>query len=471
MGFLLKMRILLINPPLLARFRDYLVPPLGIAHIAATVRAEHETRIIDLNVERRSRAALLREVGRFDPDLVGMSVTTPTWAFLAQLAGEIKQICRAVVVCGGNHVSALPEHVLSTSAIDYVFVGEAEDSFRRFVGELDAGRSGVDVPGVGYRKADGSVHVNPVGPLVEDLDRLPLPAWDLLPMERYRGRLRGYASTLFTRGCPYSCTYCAAHLVHGKRVRRRSVDHIIDELRLLEERYGVSFVSVVDDCSTVDRELVAAFCEAKLSAALGMEFWCNTRVDLVDPELLGLMKRAGFAVISYGVESANDDTLSRIHKQTTADCTRQAVRWTREAGIIPEGFLMVNFPGETEAEMQRTIDFAFELERPVFETTAVTPYPGTEYYRYCEDRGPIDLEGADDFRKFWMVDEVVVDNGVVSPTRVRKLMGRARRRMFSRLLFYRVAARYFLRGARPKLGDVGNYLSYLPRLARELVKR
>jgi radical SAM superfamily enzyme YgiQ (UPF0313 family) len=465
-----RMKILLISPPLLARFRSYPVPPLGVAHLAAAVAARHETRIIDLNIEPRSERRLLAEIARFAPDVVGMSAATPTYPHLLRLAGRIQEAVRARIVFGGSHVTALPRAAMRRPEIDFVLRGEADASFPAFADAFSPGRAAYDVPGLAYRDAAGAVVENPCGPLVDDLDSLPFPAFDLLPMRRYRGRLRAFASTLLSRGCPFGCTYCAAHLTHGRRVRRRGLDHVMGELALLERRHGVAFLAIFDDTFTADRDFAAAFCERKLRESLRLEFWCNTRVGLVDPELLALMKRAGCAVISYGLESGSDETLRAIRKGTTVEQAREAVALTREAGIIPEGFLMLNFPGETEAEMRRTIRLAFELELPFFEIVSATPYPGTEYARECAEKGLLPDDACADFGRYWVVDDVVVDHGLVAPRRVRRLMAKARRRMILRPLFWKTMLGYFLRGARPALADVAYYLGYVPRLLREIFR-
>jgi radical SAM superfamily enzyme YgiQ (UPF0313 family) len=464
------MKVLLINPPLLSRFRSYPVPPLGIAHLASSIRDRHETRIMDLNVEPRSKKAILREIKRFAPQIIGMSSTTPTYYYLKELAGEIKKRTDAKIVFGGNHSTALPREVVKCESIDFVIKGEADRSFSEFLTEYESGSAKYSTPGLYYKNARGEIIANPVGPLIEDLNSLPLPAWDLLPMNRYRGRLRYFFSTMFSRGCPFSCTYCAAHLTHGKKVRRRSLDHIMEELRTLESKYAVSFLVIFDDTFTSDRDFVIAFCKRKIAESIEMEFWCNTRVNLVDRELLQLMKRAGCAVISYGVESNSDQTLKEIKKGTTVEQAREAVALTREAGIIPEGFIMVNFPGETEEDMNRTIDFAFELKLPFFEVASAIPYPGTEYALSCRQNGLIPVHSEIDFSRYWVVDDVVVDNGSVQPERVRSLMARARRRMIFRPIFWRVVLRYFLLGARPVLADLPYYLAYLPRLALEFIR-
>lgn len=463
------MKILLVNPPLLARFRSYPVPPLGIAHLAASIAGRHRVRIIDLNATPMSPRRLVREVVGFAPDLVGMSAATPTYPYLVRLAEEIKRAIDAPIVFGGNHVTALPSEVMGRPEIDFAVRGEADASFPAFVDAFEPGRADYATPGLSYRTRDGAVVENPCDPLVEDLDSLPYPAFDLLPMRRYRGRLRYFFSTLLTRGCPFRCTYCAAHLTHGRRVRRRGLDHVMGELALLERRWGVTFLAIFDDTFTADRDRVMAFCERKLSESLRFEFWCNTRVNLVDAEMLALMRRAGCAVVSYGLESGSDETLRAVGKGTRVEEAAEAVALTRAAGIIPEGSVMVNFPGETEEAMRRSVDLAFELRLPFFEVASAIPYPGTEYARQLSEKGLLPAGAGADYGRYWVVDDVAVDHGLVPPARVRRLMARARRRMILRPLFWKVVFGYFFRGARPVLADVAYYLGYVPRLLREMI--
>jgi len=464
-----QMKVVLINSPMLKQYMRYPGSPLGVAYLASAVRDGNEIKVIDLNVEPQPLPRLLKTLKEINPDLIGMSATTPAFSYMAGLARSIKEEIGRPVVFGGNHVTALPEHSMSFPGIDFVIVKEGERSFKRLLQEYDPGRDDYSIPGLYYKTREGEVRSTAADPPIEPLDDLPYAAWDLLPMKRYRTRFRNFANFMFSRGCPYSCVYCASHLTHGKKIRRRSIGHVLGEIKLLENDYNLDFLAIWDDVLTLDREYLLEFCDRKLSEGLKVEMWGNTRVDKVDPELLGQMKKAGFTILTFGIETGNRSTLEFIKKGTTLDQTRRAVEWTREAGIIPHGFLMVNFPDETEADIKRTIDFAFELDIPLFDIWSAIPYPSTKYETICRDRGLLSPEPPEDFSNYWFVEDVV-ENGTVPRRRVIELLAWARRRMVMRPLFFKTLARYFFIGAKPTIGDLAYYASLTPRIINSFFK-
>jgi radical SAM superfamily enzyme YgiQ (UPF0313 family) len=460
------MKVLLINPQTLLNFSKYLGTPLGIAQLASSIRDLHQVKIIDLNVEPMPTRRLIKKVKEFNPDIIGISCVSLIFPQMVELSRAIKEAHPVPVVFGGNHITARPEQSLGFPGVDFVISGEGEHSFKRFLDEYEADRDDYDVPGLGYKTRDGEVRVNPPGPLIDPLDDLPPPAWDLLPMKKYRTRFRQHCTSMLTRGCPYSCTYCAAHLTHGKKVRKRSIDHVMEDLNNLYHNYGVRFLALWDDILTFDRDYMIDFCERKLKEGLDMEFWGNTRVDRVDPELLKLMKKAGCRILTYGIETGNSSVLELVKKGVTLDQTRKALSWTREAEIVSHGFLMINFLGETEREMQRTIDFAMDLGLFLLTIQATVPLPGTEYEKlYSEKIHEPDLL-AHDFADNRVED--IFYNGVVPTQRVRELLATARRRMIMRPLFLRNFVSYYLKGAKPTAADLAYYASTIPILLREI---
>lgn len=462
------MKVLLLNPPLLKFYMRFPETPLGLIGIAASIRDRHQVKIMDLNMEPMPTERLLKAISEFGPDMIGVTSTTPAFSHMEKLCRTIKEHYPVPVVFGGNHVTALPENSLTYPGIDYVIVREGELSFKQFLDEYEPGRQEYEVPGLGYKTREGEIRVNPPGPPIEPLDQLPWSAWDLLPMKRYRTRFRYFVNMMFSRGCPHACIYCASHLTHGRRIRRRSLDHLIGELRMLSEKYGTQFVAFWDDVLTADRDYMMEFCERMLSEGPKIEFWGNTRVDKVDPELLQMMARAGCQFLSYGVETGTDTTLSLIRKGTTLDQTVQAVEWTKKAGITVHGYLMVNFPGETEQDMKETIDFAFKLKLPFFDLWSALPYPGTRYEQICREKGLIPDEIPKDFSNFWFVEDIV-ENGIVPAERVRRLIAQARKRMITRPIFVTQMTRRFIMGAKPLPRDLLYYTTLVPVVLKEMM--
>jgi len=443
--------------------------PLGVGYLAASIRSKHDVKVVDFNMEGAPLKKLLKTIREFDPHMVGFTATTPQFEGTVNMARAVKNQSDVPIIFGGNHVTVLPERSLMLEGVDLVMVREGEESFPAFLSEYEPGKTKYNTPGLGYLDENGQPVINTPAPAIEPLDNLPFVAWDLLPMEKYRARLRPFANFMFSRGCPYNCIYCASKMTHGRKIRKRSLDHIMEELRMIERDYGIGFLAIWDDILTADRDFIMDFCERKMQEGIKMEFWGNTRVDKVDPELLATMKKAGLRILTFGIETGNSATLEFIKKGTNLDQTRQAVEWTRNAGILPHGFLMINFPGETEKDIQNTIDFAFELKLPLFDMWSAVPYPKTKYEEICRNLGLIPGEDDQDFSNYWFVTDVFY-NGQVPRERVRRMLADARKKMFLRKVFITNYLDYMLRGAKPAPRDFYYYLTYLPTLAAEAVR-
>ena len=282
-------------------------------------------------------------------------------------------------------------------AIDAVVLGEGEQIIVPLVEAMQVRRDGFEgIPGIAYR-VDGKVKIAERPPLVEDLSALPMPAYGLLAMKRYRTR-RGkrYALVVSSRGCPGKCKFCY-RLTFGRSVRRRTVENVVDEIELLEKGHGVQEVSFEDDHFTTSRSWIHAFCEGVRKRGLKAKWSCWTRVDGVDEELLSDMNASGCRLIRYGVESGSQEVLDRSGKGTNVERAADAFRLTRRAGIQSWGFFMIGNMGETKETVADTICLAKRLSPDIFQFAMATPYPGTELRQWAEERGYIVAKGWEDY--------------------------------------------------------------------------
>jgi radical SAM superfamily enzyme YgiQ (UPF0313 family) len=239
------------------------------------------------------------------------------------------------------------------------------------------------IEGLAFKTAEGSVVHNPPRSLLRDLDSLPVPAYDLLPMDTWyppghRVEGRRAVAIIGSRGCPYRCSYCATQVVWGRTYRACSPAWVVRLMNGLHRRWGFEAFVFYDDILTLDRRWTLALCEAIRRDGAGDFAWCgNTRVDRVDPELLRTMRAAGCFFMSYGIESGSPRLLKRIRKGTTVKQNFQALAWTREAGIKVGATFMIGLPTETRAETKQSIRFAlrarpdfsnFSIATPLFKT-------------------------------------------------------------------------------------------------------
>jgi radical SAM superfamily enzyme YgiQ (UPF0313 family) len=230
--------------------------------------------------------------------------------------------------------------------------------------------------------------INPDRPFIRSLDDLPLPLHHLLPWDKYRApNIRGpYTFIVPSRGCPAGCKFCIKHVSYQHSVRVRSPENILEELKLLWD-LGLRNVHMYADLFTANRDQVMGICEGIIRERLGFRWTCNSRVDFVDPEMLQMMSRAGCWLIAWGIESANEEIRRRARKGTTDEKIVQALRWSKDAGIMNWGYFIIGLPGETEQTIRQTIDFSkgLPLDLALFHIAA--PYPGTPFFFEVVENG------------------------------------------------------------------------------------
>jgi len=378
------MNIILINPP---QATQYSQPPLGLAMVATVLEKNgYLVKILDLPALRLFENSLPAIIRREKPDVVGITAMTPTISSAVSVAKKVKESdSNITVVLGGAHATILPEETLqSTPEIDIIVRGEGEQTTLELVKALEKDPSNINhILGITYRKGD-SMKSNPPRAPILDLDVLPFPAFHLLPIRRYRlhppfGRRTPVMPIITSRGCPYRCIFCSKS-VFGKKYRSNSSAYVVDEIRHLNEKFGVKEIKFYDDVFTLDKKRVIAISRQLKEQEIDIPWTCETRVNLVDRELLGVMKDAGCYMIAYGVESGNQGVLNSLKKDITLEQAIKAFKLTHEAGIETVAYFMIGSLGETPKTIMETIKFAKKLDPDFVQFSISTPYPGTRLY-------------------------------------------------------------------------------------------
>lgn len=372
------------------------MPGIGTLTLAAVVRAAgHRVRLVDGKQTGTAVEAVADAVAAYDPDHVGISATTVSIANAGRIAALLQQrLPRAVVTVGGPHVSAVPARTLDANpGFDFGIVGEGERSYLALIDRLAAGGDPSDVPGLAWRTVDG-VRVNPRAPYLDgdELDRLPFPAWDLLPEFplRFQPNVFNYrqtpvASLVTSRGCPFSCAFCDRS-TSGRRGRFLGVDAVIALCRELSDR-GVLHVLFYDDLFTVNRRRVVELCERFLAEGFRFTWSCNSHPNLLDAPTLRLMRRAGCWQIAYGIESGSQRILDLVKHEVKLPRMLETLRLTRAAGIRVKGLLMMAHPTENERSLAETVEFLRTAPLDLVQITKFTPYPGTPAYATIAEHG------------------------------------------------------------------------------------
>ncbi|HVQ95504.1 MAG TPA: radical SAM protein [Mycobacteriales bacterium] len=365
----------------MARFREARkeFPPFGVLYLAAVIeRAGHEVAIKRVTPDD-TRFDLT------DYDAVGFSLaSSATYGFMCQARHESQVRADALVMVGGVHCNFYPESSLVDFAADVAADGESEETILHILGQAET-RDFTTVPGLCWQ-ADGEIRRNPKRPLMRDIDDLPLPARHLLPREdivltdRLAGTDLRMAHVMFSRGCPFPCSFCAAGQT---RIQYRGGASARTELEHLITAYGIEGFAIVDDNFIVNKNRVGDICDAV--ADLGLKWSALSRVDTVDEKLLDRMARSGCIEVKYGMESGSEPLLKAMRKNTTRDQIVRAIDQTVAAGIAPKVFIIHGYPGENAQTTQDTIDLLRELRSRLSRVSLFrfVPLPGTQVYEHA----------------------------------------------------------------------------------------
>jgi len=399
------MRVLLLNPPgpsgrafvregrceqRLSSYA-YRMLPISLPSTAGAVRAKgHEVSIVDACGPRDGASTLEGRVRSLRPDLVVVSVSTPTYEADVETIGRLRAWTDAHLTAIGVHVTALPEETLRGSQLDSVVRGEPEWTVTELAETLAQGGDLGAVAGLSRRHGASIVHNEDRG-FPDALDELQPPARDLLPEEDYFLPILNQPYTLVvpTRGCPHKCTYCTAPSYYGKKLRRREPRLVVDEMESIVRRGIVKDITMWSDTFTLDRRYVLDFCDELRSRELDVRWMCNSRADCLDPELARAMRAAGCVGISFGLESGVQEILDRVEKGTTIEHGRAAVRAAKDAGIMTLGHFILGLPGETRETIRRTVAYAIDVDPDWAQFYCATPLPGTELRAQAEREGMI----------------------------------------------------------------------------------
>jgi len=438
--------ILLVNPPtpdgglwirtqhrVGRRTRENMVwPQVSLAQMAAILHPTYKFKVIDANAERMGWKEFIGLLDRYQPHYYMTQVTAPTLendmygCFLAKARG-------AKTIAFGTHVTPIPrETLISYPALDFVLIGEPDLTIRDLLdhleGKLDQRPAEVQkmfdkdpnyaaaisedgkvelgkIKGLGWRR-NGEIVLNMPRPFIADLDDLPIPMHEELPLMEYRMPLiKGPFTFIVTsRGCPAGCTFCIKHVSYQYGLRVRSPELLMEEMWKLK-KLGIHNIHMYADLFTVHRDQVMELCQRMIDEKINIKWTCNSRVDFVDEEMLNLMAKAGNRLISWGIESGNEQILRHARKGAYSDKVERALRWAKNAGIMNWGYFIIGLPGETEETIRQTIDFAKKLPLDIALFHVAAPYPGTPFFFEVVENGW--------FRKGTRWEQVDMDRGTV----------------------------------------------------------
>jgi radical SAM superfamily enzyme YgiQ (UPF0313 family) len=421
--------IMLVNPPtpdggywirtqhrVGRRTRENMVwPQVSLAQMAALLHPVYKLKIVDANAEKMGWKEFTRLLDKYQPRYYMTQVTAPTLendmygCFLAKARG-------AKTIAFGTHVTPIPRETLRPfPSLDFVLVGEPDLAIRDLLDHLDGKieqrsteiRRLIEKCDPTYKPAykdDGSVDlagikglawrngneiiVNLPRPFISDLNDMPMPLHELLPLQKYRMPLiKGPFTFIVTsRGCPAGCTYCIKHVSYQYSARVRSPELIMEEMWQLK-KLGINNIHMYSDLFTVSRDQVVELCQRMIDEKINIHWTSNSRVDFVDEEMLQLMGKAGCRLISWGIESGNEQILKHARKGAYPEKAERALKWAKKAGIMNWGYFIIGLPGETEETIRQTIEFSKRLPLDIALFHVAAPYPGTPFFFEVVENG------------------------------------------------------------------------------------
>lgn len=397
-GTLCFKKILLVNLPGVEQ-SGYSPSPLGILYLTSYIRKylkKVKIEVIDGAIE--GEKAVLEKINTFKPDLLGISVLTPSRHEAVKIATLTKQInphCK--IVFGGIHPTLMWNQMMEHySVIDYIVKGEGEAIFL----DLVKGKTRSTINGLVYRSSRQVIN-NPERELLNNLDKIPFPAWDVVDRLKYPPRGTGIENginlekeirypIIFSRGCMGTCTFCSTWRI-WKGYRFRSGKNVADEIEILVKKYNAKHFVFQDDTLTGSREEMIIFCQEIIKRNLKIAIFGTTRVDFVDEELLKLMQKVGFYKLSYGIESGSPQLLLSINKRTDLHQIIQAAVLTKKAKIQICALMMFGLPGETEKDRKLTKKLLKQINADEVGTIGkIWIFPGTRLFQQAKEAKLID---------------------------------------------------------------------------------
>ena len=406
------MKVLFVNPPQTAskyKFMGVIAPPLGIAYMAGVLQENNiDVEILDASAEDMNFKDVEKELLKRKPDLVALTALTPTIGRALETAQVVKEtLPDSIVVMGGYHPTFNFIETLEDENVDIVIRGEGEYIMLNLVQALENQSSLHDVKGIVFEdKNSKEIVVNPEAPLIQDLDELPFPALNLLPMKKYRLLdMDTHMTTMITtRGCPMQCSFCSSAAMHGKKIRERSVENIVDEIEYLNTNYDIDTIAFMDDTFTLKKRKVMAICDEILKRNIEIMWGCTSRVDTLDEKLLKKMKEAGCITIFIGVESADQQQLDNMCKNTTIAKIENAFKIAHKLKIRTIASVALGMPGDTKEIMNKTVKFVHKLKPNYAIYSLATPYPGTRFYKEAFEKNLIKIK---DWSKYTLITPIL----------------------------------------------------------------
>lgn len=379
---------------------------LNLSSAAVLRERGHEVFYIHCQTEGVTLNALYDRISASSPDIVLIMVEHITINVTSEIARYIKQNTGCCLVFAGPMATAKDEEIMEIGC-DYIIRGEWDYTLFNLADAIEANKEVSAVPGITYKQNGTILRTEDAEP-IEDLDNLPFPAYDLIDLSKFFESIFVYspvATTMSSRGCPSRCSYCVfPNTIFSHKFRAQSPERVVKEAEYLQDKFGVKLIRYDDDSFNIDTKRVRQICRLFKQKGLKVKWNAQCRPISMNYDLAREMKEAGCVLITFGIESGNNDILKKIHKGTRKEDIRTVIREVQKAGVEVHNCYMLGFLWDTEQTIKDTIDFAFELNSEFAQFSIATPLPGTEYYDLLKNGGYMKSEKWEDFDSFHHVN-------------------------------------------------------------------
>ena len=371
---------------------------LGLGILSAVLKQHgHETALCHLYGKYEPQL-LHNKIKEFKPDILAFSSISPQFQFIKGLIQEAKQH-KIFSILGGPHASLNPHCLENTEGLNALCRGEGEYALLELVNNLKEGKDITKIKNL-WIKETSTIHKNPCRPFIRDLDTLPFAERELYNYQQIIHSNYDRADFMFSRGCPFDCTYCSnhafRHMQEGKYVRFRSVDNVIQEIKNVTSKYKIRIIFMQDDTFTLDKNWVFEFC-ARYQKEIGIPFMMHTRPEVVTEDMFTRLKNAGCFRVAMGIESGNPYIRKEVlNRKISDEQLKNAFKIVKDVGLITKSFNIVGFPEETKEQFQDTINLNSEILPDLFTLTIFDPYPGTKLYEICKEKGYLTDRGEEE---------------------------------------------------------------------------
>ncbi|MBF0517032.1 MAG: radical SAM protein [Nitrospirae bacterium] len=442
------MKILLLNPPSphgekftregrctqQSAIWTTLWPPISLVYTGTLIKEQgHEVKVIDCPAEGIYLNDLPHIIAAFSPDAVIWSAATPSINSDLNLASLIKtKKPETFTIVFGTHVTVLDVQSLDRSpSLDIIVRNEPETTIMEAISAIEKHASLIAVEGITFRDSDNKIVRNPARQFIPDIDALPYPDWSLINVNSYRLPLKDkpFLMIMPQRGCHFPCSFCTSATYYGAKVRTRTVDSIVREMKEETERFNITDFFLWAENFTANPYFVRALCEAIINSGLRVSWVCNSRIDTVDGELLYLMRQAGCWMISYGIESFNQDILKGVKKNIEVSQIHNIIELTKKAGILVSAHVIFGLPHETRASALDTKRRVLALPLDFAQFYCAVPFPGSALYGEALKEGWID--STCDFAGFRQ-EKPVMSLATITPDEVEAIRVQAVREFYLR---------------------------------------